>query len=182
MDFTQIIGSELKNQALSQIAQKIGGDNATAQKLISAALPSVLGALEKNTSTQEGVQALDTALSAHTGTSSINIQDGEKILGHLLGGETQTEIENIAAKTGATPTQSGQVMSMLSSLVMEKLGDQKAAGLDGNAIAKLLSGSSKSTSQMLGMFLDQDGDGDFDSQDAVKFGMKWIQQKFLGKK
>lgn len=73
-------------------------------------------------------------------------------------------------------------MGILSSLVMEKLGDEKAKGLDGAGIAKLLSGSSKSSNQILGMFLDQDGDGDFDKNDAMKFGVKWFQQKFLGKK
>jgi len=29
--------------------------------------------------------------------------------------------------------------------------------------------------------MDQDGDGDFDKNDAMKFGMGWIKSKFLGK-
>jgi hypothetical protein len=32
------------------------------------------------------------------------------------------------------------------------------------------------------MVMDQDGDGDFDKQDVMKFGMGWIKNKFLGKK
>ena len=45
----------------------------------------------------------------------------------------------------------------------------------------MLSGTGKDAN-ILGMVMDQDGDDDFDKQDAMKFGMGWIKSKFLGKK
>lgn len=182
MDFTQIIGNELKNQAMGQILSKVGGNNKTANALIQKALPTILGGLEKNSSSETGLASLSKALEKHTGTTKIDAEDGKNIFSHIFWDKKDAELDTIAASTGATKEQSNEVMGILSSLVMEKLGDQKAAGLDGSGIEKILSGTSTGSSQMLGMMLDQDGDGDFDKNDAMKFGMGWIKNKFLGKK
>ena len=74
-------------------------------------------------------------------------------------------------------------MGALSSVIMETLGDQKAAssGFSASSLTKLLSGTG-ADSNILGMVMDQDGDGDFDKNDAMKFGMDWVKNKFLGKK
>jgi len=84
MDLPQILTGELKKQALSQIAKQMGGDNKMAQAVIEKALPSILSGLEKNTQTQDGKKALDIALDKHTGETKINLEDGAKILGHIL--------------------------------------------------------------------------------------------------
>lgn len=182
MDFTKMLGDELKNKAMGVILEKVGGDKWSANSIISQALPAILWGLEKNTATDEGVNALSEALEKHTGETKIDITDGKKILGHILWNNSDSQVASIATSAGISEEQSWDVMGILSSLVMEKLGDQKAAGLDGNAIAKMLSGTSLDTGNMLGMFLDQDADGDFDKNDAMKFGMSWVKNKFLGKK
>jgi hypothetical protein len=89
-----------------------------AQSMIEKALPSILSGLEKNTQTEDGKKALDTALEKHTGETKIDMNDGAKILGHILGNNKESEIENIAKETGASKEQSADVMNMLSSLVM----------------------------------------------------------------
>ncbi len=180
MDITALLWDELKKQALSQISKQIGGDNKMAQALIAQALPTLLKGLEKNTEEKEGKKALDTALEAHTGETKIDMADGEKIMQHILGKKTDDKIDKIAKETGATPEQSSEVMSMLSSLVMEKLGDQKKSGIETKDIVKMLSGASKSKDFLKGF--DQDGDGDVDKNDAVKFWLGYIMKKFLGKK
>jgi hypothetical protein len=180
MDISSLLSAELKKQALSQITKQIGGDNKVAQSLIAKALPSILSGLEKNISTEDGKNAFGTALEKHTGETKIDMADGAKILGHLLGSNKQTEVAKIARESGASEEQSNQAMSMLSSLVMEKLGDQKKSGLDTDTITKMLSGASKNAGLMGGF--DQDGDGDFDKNDAVKFGLSYMMKKFLGKK
>ena len=180
MDISSLLSAELKKQALSQITKQIGGDSKVSQALIAKALPSILSGLEKNTESDDGKKALDTALEKHTGETKIDMADGAKILGHILGGNKESEIAKIAKETGASEEQSNQALSMLSSLVMEKLGDQKKAGLGADDIAKMLSGAGKNASLLQGF--DQDGDGDFDKNDAVKFGIGYMMKKFLGKK
>lgn len=180
MDLSQMLTGELKKQALSQITKQMGGNNKMAQAMIEKALPSILSGLEKNTQSEDGKKSLDTALEKHTGETKIDMPDGAKILGHILGNEKESEVENIAKATGASKEQSADVMSILSSLVMEKLGDQKKAGLWVDDITKMLSGSSKSAGLLKGF--DQDGDGDLDKNDAIKFGLGYVMKKFLGKK
>jgi hypothetical protein len=66
---------------------------------------------------------------------------------------------------------------------METLGDQKkaASGFGTQDVMKMLSWVG-GDSDIIGMVMDQDGDGDFDTQDAMKFGLGWIKSKFWGRK
>ena len=185
MDLTSLLTEQLKKQAIGQISQKVGGDAGMTSALIGKALPMILGGLEKNTQTEAGATALDNALSKHDGKALSNIgeidmMDGSKILGHILW-DSGAAASSLAQETGASKEQSQGVMNMLGPIVMGALWKEKAsAGLGASDITKLLSGSSKS-SNMLGMFLDQDGDGDFDKSDAMKFGMDWMKNKFMWK-
>lgn len=172
----------LKGKALEQIASQIGGDTKATKSIASKALPMILGQLEKNASTEQGADAINEALNSHLGESKIDLADGAKILGHIFGNKEEA-IDSVAKASKTNAEQSSGVMSALSSVIMETLGDQKkaAGGFSASDVMKLLSGTGKDT-DILGMVMDQDGDGDFDKNDAVKFGMGWIKNKFLGKK
>ena len=185
MDITSMLVDQLKGQAMKQIANKVwGGDNVMTSQLMAKALPMIMGQLEKNAQDPAGAEALDAALAKHDGSilrhaEQADPAEGSKILGHIFGNK-EAAIEQIAQETGASPEQSAGVMSMLAPLVMGAMGqEKKSAGLSASGISSMLSGSSKS-SNMLGMFLDQDGDGDFDKSDAMKFGMGYIKKKIFG--
>lgn len=180
MDIAGLLGDELKKQALSQIVKKVGGDSQLAQSVVEKALPSILKKLEKNTSKKGWKEALDTALDAHMWETQINIEDGKKILAHIYGKNTEKKIGKIAEKSQISPEQSKDVMAVLSSLVLEKLGDTKKSGATMEDITSLLGNSGKK--QQVQSLFDQDGDGDVDKNDAVKFGLGYIMKRFLGKK
>ena len=183
-----MLAEQLKGQAMKQIANRVwGGDNVLTGQLMAKALPMIMGQLEKNTQDPAGAEALDAALAKHDGSVLQNVEwadldDGKSILGHIFWNRDEA-VAQIAQETGASPEQSEGVMSMLAPLVMGAMGQQKqAAGLSASGLTKMLSGSGKQSSNMLGMFLDQDGDGDFDSSDAMKFGMGMLKKKFFGGK
>ena len=182
MELSNMILENLKGAALEQITQKIGGDNKTTKSIAAKALPMLLGQLEKNTATEDGANSLNDALNSHLGESKIDLADGAKILGHLFWNKDEA-IETVAKASGQDAEKAGGVMSALSSVIMETLWDQKKASgwFDTGDIMKLLAGTGKDAN-ILGMVMDQDGDGDFDKQDAMKFGMGWLKNKFLGKK
>jgi len=171
----------LKGTALEQITQKVGGDNATTKSIAAKALPMLLWQLEKNTSTPEWADSLNNALNSHLGESKIDLADGAKILGKIFSG-SNSAVESVAKETWTTPEESSGVMSALSSVIMETLWDQKNAswGFSTGDVMKLLAGTGKD-SDILGMVMDQDWDGDFDKNDAVGFGMgflkKWLTKK-----
>ena len=71
-----LISSQLTEDRVLSITQSIGPDPAQTQQAISAALPTLLGALARNASTPQGEQQLHQALvSDHDG--SILDQDGD---------------------------------------------------------------------------------------------------------
>lgn len=182
MELSNMLLENLKGKALQQIAQQIWGDSKTTKSIAAKALPMILGQLEKNAWDEAWASAINDALNSHLWESKIDLNDGKKILGHIFW-DTQSAVESVSAASWKSQEDSLWVMSALSSVIMETLWDQKKAawGFDANDIIKLLSGTGKDT-DILWMVMDQDGDGDFDGQDAMKFGMWWIKKKFLGKK
>ncbi len=185
MDLTALLVDQLKGQAINQIAKKVwGGDSVMTSQLMAKALPMIMGQLEKNSQDPAQAEALDAALAKHDGSVLDNVEwadldDGNKILSHIFGNK-QEAVDQIAKETGASPEQSAGVMSMLAPLVMGAMWkEKKSAGLSASGITSMLAWSSKS-SNMMGMFLDQDGDGDFDKKDAMKFGMNYLKKKFFG--
>ena len=52
----------LQGQDLGNLAKQVGGNDENTRNGVMAALPALLGALNKNTNTQEGAQALNNAL------------------------------------------------------------------------------------------------------------------------
>lgn len=181
MDFSNILMQQLKGKALEQIAWQVGWDSAMTKSIASKALPMILEQMSKNTETPGWAEDLNDALNKHLGESKIDVQDGMNILWHVFG-DKQEAISQVANMSGASKDQTAWVMWALSSMVMEQLGDQKkAAGWFGtNDLVKMLSGTGKDAN--IFALLDQDGDGDFDKQDAMKFGFSWFMKKVLGKK
>lgn len=181
MELSNMLLENLKGQALEQIASYVGGDTKSTKSIASKALPMILGQLEKNASSEDGANAINEALNSHLGESKIDLEDGSKILGHIFGNKDEA-INTVAGATKTDVEQSSGVMSALSSVIMETLGDQKkaAGGFSAGDIIKLLSGTGKDN-DILGMVMDQDGDGDFDANDGVSLGMGFIK-KLFGKK
>jgi len=166
---------------MEQIASQIGWDSAATKIITAKALPMILGQLSKNTETSQWAEDLNNALNDHLWESKIDIEDGKNILGHIFWNKDEA-ISQIANETNQSPEATSGVMWALSSVVMEQLWDQKkAAGwFWAQDLMKMLSWTWKDANMFA--LLDQDWDGDFDKQDAMKFGMGWIKNKFLGKK
>lgn len=177
-----MILANLKGKALEQITSKVGWDSAGTKAIAAKALPMILGQLSKNAQDEKGAEDINNALNSHLGESKVDIEDWKNILGHIFG-SSESAVKAVAQETGQSEEQASGVMGALSSIIMETLGDQKkaASGFWTQDVMKLLSGVGWD-SDILWMVMDQDGDGDFDKNDAMKFGMGWIKNKFLGKK
>ena len=182
MDISNMILENLKWKALEQISSKVWWDTASTKAIASKALPMILWQFSKNVQSESWAEALNNALNSHLWESKIDIEDGKKILWHIFWNK-ESAINEVAQATWQTQEDASWVMWALSSVIMETLWDQKkAAGWFGTQeITKLLSWTWKDT-DILGMVMDQDGDWDFDSKDAMSFGLWWFKDKFLWKK
>ncbi len=170
-----LLKSLLSKDTLSALAKKTGLTPAKLKKLIPLALPLLLKYLTGNASSQSGALSLLGALGQHQTVKALPEQiaeadpeDGSKILGHIFGHDTETEVELLAEQSGLSGKEvntalSGLAPALLSSLntaassakkkvdlsdgldlsdVMGLLGggrpDEKDDGLNGNALLQTL--------------------------------------------
>ena len=107
---TEMITQQLSGTISTQIAQRLGVSEGTANMAVQLAIPIILAGLARNASQPEGAQELHQAVAAdHDGSILDNLMshvgdpqsgDGAGILGHVLG-DNRTNVEsNLAQATG----------------------------------------------------------------------------------
>ena len=139
----------LQGQNLGKLAEQIGGTDGQTKNAIMAALPALLGALNKNSNTPEGAQTLNNALEQHDGSVLNNVagylqnpdlKDGAGILNHLFGGNTQNVANAVSQSSGLDAQGSLKMLETLAPLVLGALGQQKKENnLDAQGISNLTS-------------------------------------------
>jgi hypothetical protein len=150
MDINSLLGTMLGADSLAGISQATGASQQEVGSVLSAALPSLLNGLSQQADNEETAAGFDIALADHAKVDTSNVasfmngvdlDDGAKILGHLFGGNTQAQTQQIAQQTGVSAAQSGSIMSAAAPLLMSLLGQQTAndnSGLATNLLLKML--------------------------------------------
>ncbi|HKY57059.1 MAG TPA: DUF937 domain-containing protein [Aeromicrobium sp.] len=97
------IDSLLKAIPLDQVASLLGVDAATAQAAVETAVPTILAGLQHEAATDvgagnlaEAVGSKDPSILDGLSLDQIDIADGEKILGHVFGGNQQDVTSAVA--------------------------------------------------------------------------------------
>jgi len=134
----------------------------------------ILGRMASNTSSSEGAEALDTAVSDHSGSLLENLgslfggtsssEDGTKILGHVFGDSEEKVVSKISNNSGVSTTQVLQILSFVAPIIMAVLAKKKSSdGLDADGLSSVLSGQKSGDGSLLSSLatkmLDKDGDG-----------------------
>ena len=146
---TQMITQKVGGAAASQLAQRFGISEGTAQTAVQLAVPVIVAALARNASQPQGAQDLHQAVASdHDGsildqlTSYIGnpqAANGSGILGHVLGGDRPAVESNLAQATGMDQNSAGNLLEMLAPLVMGAVGrEQQQNGLDPNGLSQFL--------------------------------------------
>jgi len=174
--FDALAGQLLQGGQLTQLSQQVGTTEEQTRTAVSAALPTLLGALAKNASQPGGAEALFGALKKdHDGgildnlggfLQQPNTAEGDGILRHVLGDRRETVERGLGKGSGIDPKQMSSMLTMLAPLVMGYLGKQRREkNLDTAGLGNLLSGEKMSLEQkmpeagVLTKLLDKDGDG-----------------------
>jgi hypothetical protein len=171
-------------EVVQQVAGKLGTTPQQAQGALVAALPVLLGALQRNASTPDGADALRGALQRNHASVDLGgvmgavlsgqRTDGAAILGHVLGARVPRAAQGIGAASGLSGGQSQDLMAMLAPLVMGALGQQGAAA-GGSPLSSMLDGATRQLdaegggvgARLVAAVLDRDGDGDVDFSDLA---------------
>ncbi len=169
-----LFNGSLGKEVVDGITQKTGTSAAQTQAVVSTALPALLGALQNNASSGNGAQGILNALgSKHDGSILDNLSgflgnddanDGNGILGHILGNKRGAVEQAISGKTGVSSASVSKILAMLAPIVMGYLGKQSRNNnvSDSGGLSDLLGGllgGQSGGGNMLGGLLDQNGDG-----------------------
>lgn len=179
MDILSLLVNQLSNQeTLSHLGKAVNAEPTQVKKLAQVGLPTLLEALTRNASTEEGAASLNNALEQHQDENVDDVlgflkgadtQDGAKILEHILGNKSSSVQTKLASNTGLDVSQVSSLLTQFAPLVLAYLGNQKKqsnVSLNGQSgvasgLGALLDGSG--SSNLMGIaskFLDTDGDGD----------------------
>ena len=162
MYLTNILGALTGNDAVSAISQNLKIDSKQVSSVITTALPTLLGAMQKNASTEAGAASLAKALGDHAGSAGniinnlkvTDLTDGNKILSHIFGGNLSSVIGGISKKSGVSTNNVGSILASIAPSLLALLGKQNgnsgAAGL-GGLLGAVLAGSAQSQSSTGGL-------------------------------
>ncbi len=184
-------------QVITQgVGAQLGTDTSKAQSAMSMAIPMLMGALKKNASDPEKASGLFEALmSKHDGSildkasdifggGFVNeevVEDGDKILGHVLGEKKEMVAMALSKKAGLDTGSALNMLKMAAPIVMGMLGKQarrnnvsSPTDLTG-IIGGMLGGHSEAQNEMsfIEKLLDQDGDGSI-MDDLFNMGKKFF--------
>jgi len=187
MSLIEELLSSLSGNEVSAMAGRVGAKENQVSNAIQAALPLVLGALNRNTNDRRGAQSLAGALERDHDGSILNdimgfLNQGPssrdmRITDHLFGNRREAVANSIGKKSGLDAGNVMQLLGMLAPIVLGALGKQKRQqGLDASALGNLLTGETERVRRkdpgamgMVERFLDSDGDGDI-TDDVLNIG------------
>lgn len=156
MATTNLISQLINQDTIAQLAKGSDASESQIESLLGSALPVLMQNMANNASTKDGSASLAKALSQHATTNTTNVTtllkqadtaDGEKILGHLLGGSKGDVTSALAKKSGISSGTTLMLLATLAPVLMGLVGNEKEkdnSGLDlGDLIMGLAGGSKK---------------------------------------
>nr|BFF40788.1 DUF937 domain-containing protein [Tenacibaculum mesophilum] len=174
-----LLNSETGKTIISGVAGSTGQDTNKTSSVLTMALPVLMKAMQRNATTPEGAESLKSALNKHDGgildnlgdlfkggVNSDVLQDGGKILGHVLGNKQQGVEQVIGQKAGMDTGAVADILKTAAPILMGLLGKQSRQNNINNSndlsglLGGLLGGNSTQKEQsFLEQILDADGDG-----------------------
>ena len=186
-DLMTMLAGAMRGGTLESLSQSLGADPDTTAKAVSAALPVLVGALDHNTNDSDGAAALFNALRRdHDGSVLDDLagflqhgstQDGQAILGHVLGGKRRSVETGVSRASGLDLDSVTKLLPMLAPIVLGAIGKmQRQSGLDATGLSAALTSERQRMVQgqphamsALESLLDTDHDGQV-ADDVVKIG------------
>ncbi|WP_353711762.1 DUF937 domain-containing protein [Arthrobacter sp. K5] len=126
---------------VQRIASLLGTDTASAQAAVEAAVPTLLAGMQGNVQAPDGAAALEAELARHRNgladgdvdPSQVDTRDGEKIVGHVFGGQQ----DQVASRLAGTANLGGvggdlvrRLLPILAPIVMSYLAKKVLGGRD----------------------------------------------------
>jgi len=150
MDIQKLAGTLLSSDALSGLSKKTGASKSEVKSVLTQVLPSLLSGAQSQADSADTAEGFAKALASHakddTGDllgflKNVDLEDGGKIIGHLLGGNTSSTTKAVAKKTGVSSSKVSDILSGAGPLLMSLLGQQADEDDDKDSGIGILMGS-----------------------------------------
>jgi hypothetical protein len=126
---------------LSDLAARLGVDEATAEQATRQALPALLGGIQANAADPGGAASFASAVRGHdndlaeggVSLDDVDEKDGEKIVGHVFGDQRGQVVQQLGTTGGSSTTQDlmRQLLPILAPIVMSYLAKRLGGGAAG---------------------------------------------------
>jgi len=147
MNLLELLNNAGGQQSLGSLAGNLGLDSAKTNSLVDALAPALMGALQKQTSSQDGLAGFKKALQSgkhqaylskpESMSSPDTVADGNNILGHILGSKdvSRNVAAQAAASTGIDVSLIKKALPLIAGLAMGAMSKSSNAGksLDNSA-------------------------------------------------
>lgn len=129
-----LAGELLGPKSVGELSKSADADGDQTKQLVTKALPLLLSGMYQNSATDEGAQSLDRALETHAPAAqkstsamlrSADINDGKKIVKHVLGDNEEEVRKGLSESTGLTQPQVSTMLGQLAPVVLSLVGNFK---------------------------------------------------------
>ena len=133
MDIFNMLGG--MGQAQQTVGNQLGTTPQQTEAALEAAVPLLLGAVARNATQPGGLDALANAVNQHDDSALLGFQqgqvpdlnEGQKILGHVFGGQQQAAANAIGQRAGIDPQMAMQLLMMVAPLILSYLSNRSRA-------------------------------------------------------
>lgn len=163
MDMNALMNALLSADSVGSMSQVSGASQADVKNVLAAALPQLLSGAQAQANGAQTAESFAGALADHAKAdtsdlaafmSQVDMQDGGKIIGHLLGDNASATAAQAADRAGLSAGQTAKILALAAPLLLSLLGQQtqqqsqqnNALGIGGLMSSLLGGGSSNSSS------------------------------------
>lgn len=128
MDLSSILS--LVSGASDTVSSKSGSSSSDVEKVIAAALPSILSGMHATSKSDEGAEKITKALEKHgakdtkKAADEADASEGEEIISTLLGSKSDDVKNTVSSSTGVSAEQVTAILAAAAPVIMSALGSQ----------------------------------------------------------
>lgn len=133
MDLMKLAGTLLSSDSVDGVSERTGSSGSDVSKVLAKALPVLLDGANDQAKGKKTSKGFASALSDHAKDDTsdlsgflgkVDMEDGAKILGHLLGSKEEDKVNEIAEESGLDTATVLEILSTASPLLLSLLGQQ----------------------------------------------------------
>ncbi len=133
MDLSKLAGSLLSSDSIKGLSSLTGASNDDIQSVLTNALPSLLSGATEQAKNADTAESFANALAQHAKDDTSNLSsflgnvdmaDGAKIIGHLLGANKEETVQKAAKASGVSQNKTSDILSAVAPMLLSLLGQQ----------------------------------------------------------